>query len=228
MNYKRLNILFHELSKKIENQHTLYLDSISGYSILHERILKKQADIKSILGNHECASTEFQDTCSTIYKQFADKDYRPVSMSPVMKQGDVKSRTNINGQNYLMLGEQCIVSMFSYWEEYLRLEIGIAIGVLPENAKPTKKNKEILNVHVTSNIWGDIRYLRNSIVHNNSVAIKEMSKCKIITCFPPGNEIRLTYEVMELLFVLMGYYRNDLHTMSLPPRKGIRLPGKKC
>lgn len=226
MDYKRLLELFEELSKKIEEQHTLYLDSIIGYSILHERLLQHQDDLKRILSNHEFASPEFQDTCSTLYKHLSDKDFTPVALSPVMKQGDVKSRTKKNGRNYLILGSQCIVTMYSYWEEYLRIEIGIAKGFLSKGSKSNEKNRKILNKHVKSNIWGDIRRIRNSIVHNNGIATKEMQNCEIIKCFPPGTKIHLDFEKMHAIFLLFGYFRNELHSMSLPPKKGIRLPLK--
>ena len=62
MDNKRLLELFWEFSLKIEALHTLYLDSIAGYSILHKRLLAKQEDVKKILGEHEYAKTEFQDT----------------------------------------------------------------------------------------------------------------------------------------------------------------------
>lgn len=224
MDYQRLLELFWEFSKKIEDQHTLYLDSIIGFSILHERLLQHQNDMKRILGNHEFATPEFQDTCSTMYKHLSDKDFTPVSMSPVMKQGDVKNRTKHNGRNYLILGNQCIVSMYSYWEEYLRIEIGIAKGILEKGAKASEENRRILNAHVTSDIWGDIRLLRNSIIHNNGIANIDMGDCKIIRCFPPGTEIALDYEKMHAIFLLLGHYRNELHNMSLPPRKGIKIP----
>ncbi len=226
MDYKRLNSLFHELSKKIEEQHTLYLDSIIGYSIVHERLLKKQNDVKRILGNHEFGTLEFQDKCTTLYKQLSGKDFVPVSKSPVMKQGDVKERTKKNGRNYLIMRAQCVVSMYSYWEEYLRIEIGIAKGLLPKGSKPNGKNREILNEHVTSDIWSEIKWLRHSIVHNNGVANRNMKNCKILKCFPPGTEIHLDYEKMQTIFLLFGYYRNELHSMSLPQSKGIRLSCK--
>jgi hypothetical protein len=228
MDYNRFLSLSEEFSKKIEEQHTLYLDSIIGYSILHERLLQYQEDMKSILGDSEFATPEFQDTCSTNYKHLSDKDFTPVSLSPLMTQGDVKERTKNNGRNYMVLGAQCLVSMYSYWEEYLRIEIGIAKGHLPKGSKHDGKNREILNEHVKNDFWGDIRYIRNSIVHNNCVANNEMKNCKIIKWFSPGTEIRLDYEKMYVIFLQFGYYRNELHSMSFPQREGyrIRLPCK--
>ena len=218
--------LFWEFASKIEALHTLYLDSIAGYSVLHERLSAHQENIRSILGEHEYATAEFQDTCSIVYENLSAKDFSPVSMSPVMKQGDMKNRVKDDGQNTLLLGSQCVVSAYSYWEEYLRIEIGKAIGVLPQDAERNETSRDILNQHVTSDLWGDIRHIRNSIVHNDGIADSEIAKCKLLRWFSPGDGIQLDYQKMHRIFLLMGQYRNELHSMSLPPARGIRIPGR--
>lgn len=224
MNHRRLLDLFWEFAQKLEAVHTFYLDSIVGYSVLHERVVKYQANVRAILGqNHELATTEFQDTCSTLYKHLGGKDYSPVSMSPVMKQGDVKNRVKEDGQNTLLLGNQCVVALYSYWEEYLRIEIGKAISVLPQDAERDEATRQVLNRHVTYDLWADLRYIRNSIVHNNGVAVSDVGKCKLITWFKPKETIELSYEKMQQIFLFLGQFRNELHTMSMPPRRPIRL-----
>ena len=223
MNYKRLLELFWEFSAEIETLHTLYLDSISGYLILNERLLVEQDEVRTILGKHEFASEEFQDTCSMSYKELCGKDFHPVSMTPVMKQGDIKSRTKENGKNYLLLGSQCVVAAYTYWEEYLRIEIGKAMNVLPADATNTPETRKILNLHVTSDFWGDMRLLRNSIVHSRGKGHSDLSKCKVLTWFKPGDEIELDYQKMRRIFLAMADYRNDVHQKSLKPSEGISL-----
>lgn len=227
MNYNRLLELFWEFAGHIESLHTLYLDSIAGFSILHDRLLSHQRNMKKLLGNHKYATEEFQDTCSMIYKHLCEKDFSPVSMSPVMKQGDIKDRTKNNGINYFLLGSHCVVSAYSYWEEYLRIEIGKAIGVLDQNAKNSDETRGILNKYVVNDFWGDMRHLRNSIIHKNGIANSHISKCKIFKWFKPGDAIELDYEKMRGIFLAMGAYRNELHSMSSPPSRGIKIPARK-
>lgn len=223
MNHPRFLELFWEFAEHIEALHTLYLDSLVGFSILHERLQGHQESIRKLLGKHEYATEEFQDTCSMVYKDLSNRDYTPVSMSPVMKQGDMKRRLVDNGQNTLLLGRQCVVSAYAYWEEYLRIEVGKAMGVLPPTAQADEKAREVLNKHVVSDFWGDMRYIRNSIVHANDVANDEVKKCKILKWFKPGDPIELPHERMRSIFLLMGQYRNDLHEMSLP-KQTFRIP----
>ena len=162
MNRPRLLELFWEFASKLEELHTLYLDSVVGYSILHERLNAHQDAVRTFLGDHECATEAFQDTCSVVYKNLSNRDITPVSMSPVMKQGDMKQRVADDGRNTRLLGNQCVVSAYAYWEEYLRLEIGKAIGVLQHDALAGEAARTILNKHVKSDLWGDIRHIRNS------------------------------------------------------------------
>jgi len=226
MNRRRLLDLFWEFAHKLEALHTFYLDSIVGYSVLHERVSKRQENVRALLGaEHEIATTEFQDTCSIIYEHLGGRDYSPVSMSPVMKQRDVKNRVKDDGENTLLLGNQCVVALYSYWEEYLRIEIGKAIGVLSQDAERNEATRQMLNQHVTSDLWADLKHIRNSIVHNNGIANSEIAKCKVLTWFKPTDPVRLDYRKMRQIFLLLGRFRNELHTMSLPPRRGIRLPG---
>jgi len=226
MNYRRFRELFNEFATKLEEQHTYYLDSVIGFSVLHERMVAKQLDVMKFLGEHEYASEEFLDTCTTLYKELSAKDLVPMTLSPVMKQGRVKARNRENGENTLILGANCVVALYSYWEEYLRVEIGIAKGVLDIGARNNDQTREVLNQHVAYDIWGDIRHLRNSIVHNNGLAYSKITGCNIIKCFKPGDKVELDFEKMRAIFLLLADFRNELSSLSIPPRKGIRLPGR--
>ncbi len=217
MDYQKLRILYREFSKKLEEQHTFYLDSIVGFSILEKRVLKEQARVKEILGKHEFAKDDFLDKCGMLYRDFSDKDVSPLSSTLFMKQGEIKARTKENGINYFILGANCLVALYSYWEEYLRIEIGKAIGVLLESAENCEKTRKILNKHVISDIWGDIRHLRNSIVHKNCIASSRITECKVIKCFSPGKKIELDFNKMQAIFILLARYRNELHRMSFSP-----------
>lgn len=222
INHKRFLELFWEFNEFIVSLHTLYLDSIIGYEALHNAVLTHQADLLRLLGECEVTEEEFQDKCGMTYGDLCNEEHSVVSLSPVMKQGDIKKRTNKNGTNTILLGRQCIVAACSYWEGYLRKEVGVALGVLDFKKHKGEKIKEILDEYVRDDFWGDICKLRNSIVHNKGVASSKM-KCKIIKWFSHGESINLDSQKMRFIFFNMGRYRNYLHTLSLPPHNGIRI-----
>jgi len=115
MNYPRFNELFWEFSKYIEDVHALYLDSIVGYELLHRSLERHQEEVRSILGDHEYAEREFQDTCSIAYENVGGGDHRIVSTSSVMKQGDLRARIEPDGRNTQILGNMLVVSAYAYW-----------------------------------------------------------------------------------------------------------------
>lgn len=225
MNHPRFNELFWEFSKYIEDAHALYLDSVVGYELLHRSLDRRQEEIRSILGNHEYAKMEFQDTCSIAYESLGGGDHRIVSTSPAMKQGDLRARVEADGENTKILGNMLVVSAYAYWEEYLRIEIGKAKGVLSPEAKNSEEAREILNKEVVSDFWGDIKYLRHSIVHSRGIANSDMAKCKVIKWFKPGDKIVLGYQMVQEIFHNMGAYRNEIHGMQFPPRHITIPPG---
>ena len=107
----------------------------------------------------------------------------------------------------------------------VRFEIGIAKGVLKTGDARNEETQKVLNEHVAYDIWGDLRHIRNSIVHNNGVAYSKVTNCKIIQCFKPGDKVELDFEKMRVIFLLLAEFRNELNSLSILPRKGIRLPG---
>jgi len=223
MNYIRFNELFHEFSKFIEHLHALYLDTIVGYELLHERLETHQDKIRELLGEYEYATKKFQDTCSIAYESLGVSNFQLVSNRSNMLQGEFRVRIKPNGQNAQALGNLLIVSAYAYWEEYLRIEIGKAKGVLAADAINCDETRKILNKEVVSDFWGDMRHLRNSIVHSLGVANSDMAKCKIIKWFKPGDNIEFNNEMLRAIFLSLGSYRNEIHGMQFRPRS-IRIP----
>lgn len=223
MNYPRFNELFWEFAEFIEDFHALFLDSIVGYELIHENLERHQSDLRKILGSHEYATKEFQDTCLIAYKDLGGQDHQLVSTSPLMKQGPLRSRIESDGKNTRTFGNMIIVSSYAYWEEYLRIEIGKAMGVLDSDATNTDATRAILNEEVKNDFWGDMRYLRNSIVHAHGIANSDVDKCKVIKWFKSGDRIILGYQEIRAIFLFLGVYRNEIHKMQFPPLT-IRIP----
>jgi len=95
-------------------------------------------------------------------------------------QGEVKNRNKPGGSNFIFLGQICVIGFFDYWNEYLRKEYAIAKELLDSNEKDEKKIKKILAKTVSDDFWGDMGYLRNSIIHNRGFASSKIKRCKLI------------------------------------------------
>ena len=89
--------------------------------------------------------------------------------------GDYKTRNGPTGLNYRVIGNMCIIVIYQYWEDQFRPELARLLG------------RNISDI--TSDIMGDIRYLRNSIIHHASIALKEIENTKLLQWYKEGDEI---------------------------------------
>jgi hypothetical protein len=76
---------------------------------------------------------------------------------------------------------------------------------------------EILKKYVAVDFGGDMRQLRQAIIHHKGVATPEFDNMKLLTWFNPGDPVNLDFEKMEVIFGIMADFRNFLHKLSLPP-----------
>ncbi len=120
--------------------------------------------------------------------------------------------------NYTTLGQLCIVSFCAFWNDYLRREYVIVKGKLDPNERRKKVVDESLRRYASYDIWGDLNYLRNSIVHNQGIAFSDVEKCKILKWFNPGNSINMSYEKIQEMFYQLILYRNSLFEEQFPRR----------
>ena len=206
MDHRRFLELFEEFSTFVTSLHTLYLDAVVGFDVLHKRLLEHQDQIRCSLEECEEACNEFQDSCSIDYRQLCGREHHVASVFPLMKQGEVKERTRPNGMNYIQMGRLCVVYAYAYWEGYLREEVRVAFGASDSGIDPTKHD-----------LWGDMRRMRIAILHHNGVATAEFSKMKVLRWFHPDDEINLDYGKVKEMFAEMANFRKCLHALSLPP-----------
>jgi len=95
----------------------------------------------------------------------------------------LKDRLADDGSDMLRAADAVIVIVYHIWEEKYRRTLtsqsGVALG------------------EISSDIMGDLRLLRNSIIHNKGIAGSDVGKCKVIQRFAPGDAITLTKSDMN-------------------------------
>lgn len=205
-----------ELHDHLLQQQVLYYDSIVGYQALRGRINERQRAIMATLGDHECATTAFQDTCHISYSTISDAAFQPISMLPAMTQGEIKVRLGDDGRNALLLANQIVVTSYTFWEFHLRFEIGKAQGHLKMDATRNDETKKILSTTVTDNFWGEMNCLRTCIVHHNGIANKDVSRCKLLSGYEDGKPLNINLRRMQQVFSRMADYLTKLNSLSRP------------
>ncbi len=82
---------------------------------------------------------------------------RPLQMST---RREVRDRNRSNGLNQILLGNLSIAFIYQMWEDKYRLQFSNAFCL---------SNKDDLKV----DIFGDLRYIRQSIIHNQGIAVSD-------------------------------------------------------
>ena len=90
------------------------------------------------------------------------------------------TRNFANGTNWRFLANMCVVATYQYWEDEYR-------GRIADALKCTKNE-------VIHPVFGELRQLRRSIIHNGGRAVREVGRSKVLPSFGEGEEIILSPE----------------------------------
>jgi hypothetical protein len=215
VDYPRLCQLSEEFTQHWERLQALYLDAAAGFSFVVAHVESEQAKAGSFVRGSELDSQAFQDTRMFSYEDiFADNFC--TSTIHRATQGEVRIRNAPGGANFTTLGQLCLISFYDFWEDYLREEYAIAKGVLDRHERNREVRGRTLREHASHDLWGDLYYLRTSIVHNQGVATSAVTKCKLIKWFKPGDPIVLTPQHMRAIFLALLNYCNELFKEQFP------------
>lgn len=163
----------------------VYMNSIAGFSgakMQMERqaalVLRAQSRKKDARGDQVIAHQSFEDPSSP-----------DVVHSRIVTADTFIKENSAGGINQRQLSYSVIVFIYTYWDDDVRPR-------LAEAAKVDKKE-------VTSDIMGDLRCMRNSILHTKGVLTPEWHAKLVVLkdCFEAGKQIEISYELMHQIFV---------------------------
>ena len=100
-------------------------------------------------------------------------------------QGELKRRNLPGGLNDMFIGNMGLVAIYTYWEDHYRGQIASALG----------KDKN----DVAAPVFGDIRLIRNSIVHHRGIALDEIERCEVLRWFREGAQISISTDQFRQL-----------------------------
>lgn len=216
IDYARQHELHVEFMRLWKRLRTFYLDAAAGFSYVLAYVESEQAKARRFVEGSELDSQEFQDTRQFSYEDIFSDSFC-ASAIHAATQGEARARNAPGGENFTTLGQLCLISFYDFWEDYLRREYAIAKGYLDRNERDREVERKILRDHATHDLWGDLYYLRTSIVHNLGIATSDVTKCKLVKWFKPGERIVLPPERMRTLFLALHRYGNELFREHLAP-----------
>jgi hypothetical protein len=215
VDYRRLQELSDEFTQHWNRLQAFYLDATAGFNFVLGHVESEQERARDFVRGSELDSVDFQDTRMFSYSEIFDDGFCTSGIHRAT-QGEVKARNAPGGGNFITLGQVCLISFYDFWEDHLRREFAIAKGFLDPNETKKEVVENCLRDNVSHDLWGDLYYLRTSIVHNRGIAISSVSKCKLIKWFKPRDPISLTPDHMRAIFLALLAYRNELFREQFP------------
>jgi hypothetical protein len=108
-----------------------------------------------------------------------------------LPQREVPATLADDGPVAMALGHQWAVSVFTQWEHNFRPRLSAAQNVPLEDLR--------------DDLMGDIRLLRNDIVHHRGVATaNNAGRCKVLRWFHPGEPILITIDLVAAFMERAG------------------------
>ena len=200
--------IIEEYIKIVDAIYGVYLDGIQGFSSAKKvfeasqlKTLEKNKELVKLKPaksktRYNLSISEFDDSCLIYTRGTKGKpDYKVLHYCPT--QGQYKKRNGPNGENYRFMGNMAIISFYEYWQNSCRNKLAVYHKVKPNEIK--------------SAIFGDLRLLRNSIVHHKGIAFADVEQCSIFTWYKAADDIFIDGDKMEDIVTIIKRSKSDLY-----------------
>jgi hypothetical protein len=186
--------IVNEYIETIDSVYGVFLDSCQGFESAKDIFQKSQ--LETLQRNLELERTkdpssstisyttiEALDSACLIYSKGSkgEGNYRMLHYCPT--QDEYKKRNSHEGNNYKFIGNMALISIFEYWESSCRNKLA--------------KHHGVDRKHIKSDILGDLRHIRNSIIHHRGIALPEIERCKIFSWYKENDNIFIDGDQME-------------------------------
>jgi hypothetical protein len=137
----------------VDELYGVYLDANMGFQKNHEMMSSTQLEMSARMG----LTVEELDKRSCFIGK-GDPDDRDHALQHTTTQGEFKARNETGGHNSVRMAQLFMVLVFEHWEELYRPRIASSLNLRSRELKVP--------------VLGDIRLLRNDILHNHGVLAK--------------------------------------------------------
>ncbi len=189
--------LVDEYERVVNSVYGIYLDATVGFAAALKRFEDTQREGIVALANEtpQHANLEYLDAQLFLFGRGDPNDPDHVELHRVT-QGEYKVRNQADGLNYREIGNMCIISLYQYWEDHYRARIVEVLNL---------KKDDLL-----ADVFGDLRRLRNSIVHHRALCLHEVNDNVVLTWFREGDLVHLDRRMFE---ELIGHVKSSLEEL---------------
>lgn len=159
---------------ELARTYATYFDAVRGFRLVRGAMAQEQERY----GARHGVSSESLDRRPFIYGIRGASD-EPVQKLLQTSQGGLKERNGPDGDNTIFQGKMWMITVYALWEECYRDRIADELGL------PGKSELRLP-------VFGDLRTLRNSILHNHDVALPACDGNTVLRWWRAGERIAPT------------------------------------
>ncbi len=191
-----------EFEDVVTSIYGVYLISKQGFQLLVKVLKDDQlTTMNELKSTHpERASIQYLDSRPYIFAKGNLDLSNVVEFLYKCTVGECKERNSERGMNSRFVGNMCVIAVYQYWDDYYRQEIASLLN---------KAKNEL-----TSDIMGDLKILRRSIIHHRGIALKEVENCKLLHWFKKDDEIFIDRNMMQYIVSQVKVYLQTLRGLE--------------
>lgn len=161
----------------VDEIYGLYFDTTTAFVEWRKKIIDAQEEISHKLN----MSIKELDNKPFGYGE-SNVDPSKFNVKHMRTQHEVKERLKKGGVNFKTMANLCVVLINEYWN-FTRALI--------------EKKYNLPRDSIKSDLMGDIRHFRNSILKHHGIGYERMNKCKILKWFKEGDPININKKQFE-------------------------------
>jgi len=171
----------------VNEQVGVYMSALAGFAGHHARVSRQVHRINRPTSTRKNEKGEE----IVVWSSYEDPTKPDIIHNKITRSGEFLEANRPGGTNEQQHSRAVIVFLFTYWEDEIRPRLAKAKGVEA--------------IEIRSDIMGDIRILRNVILHSKSIIRPDRHSALSLLgdMFPVNQELEFSYEGMHQIFVLM-------------------------
>lgn len=158
---------------------------VTQYMVIRKDFLDFISEMNGVLFDAErgfrLLSNEIGDELNALDKQLSDFEIEELEYHlKAALSRNWMHKVAPEGRNSRFVGNYCIVALYQFWDENIRQRIAQVFGV------------EI--IEITHPIFGEVRHIRNAIIHNHGIATTDVENNRVFSWFKRGESINIDRE----------------------------------
>ncbi|PKL48233.1 MAG: hypothetical protein CVV39_04715 [Planctomycetes bacterium HGW-Planctomycetes-1] len=180
-----LDDIIHEYIDFVNRQVQVYMDALAGFAGHYARVERQVHRVNRPVNSH----IDNTGQKIVVWASYEDPTQPDVIHNRIIRASDYIAANSKDGSNAQQHSQAVLIFLFAYWDEEVRPRLATL--------------KKVESQEIESDIMGDLRLLRNDILHNKGIISPKTTKGlkKLCEMFVVNQPIHISYENMHQIFV---------------------------